>query len=489
MQIGIKIGKHFIGYRSPEKGTEVVTKGQLTIGQPDTEKVEAGLPYTVSFTNVNDALAALTGRRTDSNLIELFGAVSEIYAPVVTLASMVANGRYGFFYTKTGEPVIGNMYLDKFLNTPNPLQNINELFYEAVCYFLVTGKNFMYSSTPDSLPRVDYKNIMATYNLPSDQVYIDVPKMVKLFTAVTMADIVKGYVLSKGTSEEQTFKTENVLYRRSISLDWNGKKLIGRSPLLSADKAIANLIAVYAARNAIYVKRGPLGAIVSRKSDMTGQVALTPPEKEEVTKAFMSTHGVQKGQTPLAITEQPVDFIKFGATIQELEPFAETKADASAIYAALEVPDELMPGNDNGTYENKKTAERGLYRNKAIPMGESLCKSLTTQLNLHIAGIEMRVSYEHVEVLQEDKKFAATVEDLNAKTYKALFLNGQITLNDWRNKRGMDAAKNKIYDKLVFDMDDQELALVNNIMQLQMKLNPTVENITAAQSQTEQQPQ
>ena len=47
---------------------------------------------------------------------------------------------------------------------------------------------------------------------------------------------------------------------------------------------MSNLIAVYEARNVIYVKRGGLGFIVSKKTDATGSIALTDDEKEQLLK-------------------------------------------------------------------------------------------------------------------------------------------------------------------------------------------------------------
>ena len=53
-------------------------------------------------------------------------------------------------------------------------------------------------------------------------------------------------------------------------------KFMGRSRLDSQKYTVSNIIAVYEARNAIYVKRGALGLIVNQKKDADGTVAMKP---------------------------------------------------------------------------------------------------------------------------------------------------------------------------------------------------------------------
>ncbi|HEX7906239.1 MAG TPA: phage portal protein [Chitinophagaceae bacterium] len=443
-KFGIQLGKTFIG-------------ASLKSYAPFTENIESGKSYILTDGDFSKILSCIRGTYTDTNLIELFGNVAEIFAPIDTIASRVIAGTFVVKNTKTDEIVYDNTDLNKIFSSPNPFQNFSQLLYEAVCYELVTGKNFLLSTTPETLSRMDYKNIICSYNLPPDRIKILMDKRIKLFSATKKSEIILGYKLEEGTDNEQTFKTENILYTRANNLDWKGKKIEGRSPLLSAEKAIANLIAVYEARNVIYVKRGALGAIVSKKSDASGNVALLPKEKQQVIDDFNKSYGVQKGKSPMIITDQPVDFLRIAMSIQELMPFEETLADAAAIYAVLGVPRELMPKNEGATFENQKSAERGLFQNKVIPIAKSWCQSLTNFWALDAAGLYIDVDFNHIEVLQENKKEKSEILDKNVISYTKLYKDGAITYNQWLIALGYEARDG--YDKYINDLENVPMAV------------------------------
>lgn len=461
MKIGIQVGKHFIGYQTNKATLE-----------PFTENVESGMMYRITG-SVDDILATLRGDMTDQTLIELFGSIAEIFAPVHAIAGRVVSGSFQFRKTtKSATTITSNADLNNFLTKPNPFQNFYELLYEAVVYELVTGKNYMYFNTPSTMARMDYKNVFATWNLPADRITLKTPDKIKIFSATKVSDVIQAYVLDKGGQDELEFRTDNVMMRRQINLNWKDRKVKGRSPLLSAEKAIANLIAVYQARNVVYVKRGAMGMWVSRKKDDSGMIALSSTEKKALREEVDKDYGLTKGKGgtgkhTVGVTDAPADFVKTSMSLQELMPFEETSADAAAIYGVLEVPYELAPKPKGETYSNQMNAEKGLYQNRAIPIANSWCQSITNSLNLAEAGIEMFVSFKHIEVLQEDIQSQAKRNQYNSATYLAQFTNGVMTLNQWLEKIEGDKSTNPMYDKFIYDMTPQELNIVKEILNIQ----------------------
>lgn len=466
MRAGLQFGKHFFGYESAVKDI-----GAGSVTGPFTENVESGMPYRVAGTNIADLMALLNNEYTDRTLIELFGTMAEVYSPIDAIASRAITGVFNFKRIDTDEIIYGNPTLDKLLEQPNPFQNFQELLYEAICYELVLGNEFMLSNTATTLPRVDYKNVITTYNLPGDKITIKTPDSIKLFTAQKISDVVQGYILEKGGNNEQTFKTENVLHRKEVSLEWKDKKLKGRSRMLSAKRALANLIAVYEARGIVYIKRGAMGMWVSRKLDDSGTVALTDKEKKDAREELDKNYGITKGKHTVGMTGVPMDFVKSSFSIDELKPFDETKADASAVYAVYGVPDELMPGNDNGTYENKRVASIDVYRTRSIPITESWCQSLTNFWQLKPAGIYLSVDYSHIEILQENKKQKADTNSVNTKTLFQQFQTGAIPMNEYLAQMGYEPPTNALYKKLIYDMTPEELAKVKEVLSLVQKDN------------------
>lgn len=459
-QFGITLGNTFIG----------LTTGKSVVFEPFDTSVETGdgskQPQTVTATSVEDLINALSGQYSTKNLIELFSTIPEVFAPIDAWASRVALGKFGFRKRSTKEVITGRPELDVILNSPNPMQTFRDLIYEYVCYMKVTGENYVYSSTPKTLKRVDYKNIINTYNLPSDATEPNTNKTLKLFTTRDKNSLINSFTVMKGTTEEFTVDSQNVLFITQPNLKWKGRKLRGYPPLLSAKKALMNLVAVYEARHVIYVKRGALGAIISKRTDAGGGVALKNSEKRKILEDINQLQGVTKGKYPYSVVSTPIDFVRFAMSIQELMPFEETLADAAAIYATLGVPRELMPKNSDSTYANQRDAEKNFIQTRIAPLGEAICHALSVFWDLHTADIEMFVDYSELPSLQENKKEKAEVDNTNAKTQRMRFLSGIITLNDWRVSDKLEKISNPLYDKLIFDMDDTQRAMIKLIFEL-----------------------
>jgi hypothetical protein len=229
---------------------------------------------------------------------------------------------------------------------------------------------------------------------------------------------------------------------------------------------MSNIIAVYQARNIIQVKQGALGMLVSKKSDASGLIPLTKKEKEELINDYQSSYGITGDKSPVGVTSMPMDFIRMGMSIKDLEPFTETEQSTAAIYKALGIDTDLMPRVENSTFENMKSAERNLYQNVCIGIGQNIARILTNLLGYNKEGKSIKVSYDHIEVLQENKLERSRVDGFNNTTYLSQFTNGIITLNQWRNKIGEEDEKNPLYDKLVYNMSPDELDTVKSILSI-----------------------
>lgn len=449
MKVGIQVGKHFMGYKS---------SAQL-VSRPEgfTENREEGMTYVVASGDIKDVLNSLRGAYTDRTLVNLYGCVAEIFAPIHAIASRVVSAIFELRRIKDDEVVYDNAYINKLLEQPNILQNFKQLLYEAVTYEYVTGKTFVFNNTPSTLSK-DYKNISSCSVLPSDEITIETHERIKLFTATLMSDVVKSYILEKGTRNETSFGVEDVLYRRAINLNWDSKKIEGRSPLLSAEKAIANLIAVYKARNVVYVKRGAMGYWVSRKSDNSGMVALNEKEKKAARKELNEGMGLDGRKDTVGLTSAPIDFVKSSMSIQELMPFEETSADAAAIYGVLNVPYELAPKPKGETFSNQLTAERSFYQNTVIPLADSWMQSLSNEWGLRKWGYYLHANFSHIEVLQENKKENSDVFSNNVESYTKLYKDGGITYNEWLIGMGFEA-RGVEFDKYISDLQDVPMAV------------------------------
>ena len=301
-------------------------------------------------------------------MITLLQAIPEFFFPVNAVCSRVMNGVYKLV-DADGNEITNNKLWNKMINEgPNWQFSFQSFIWHAVMYRNVPGNRYGFAYIPSSLP-VKHKNIEALWLLPSH--YVDIRmKMPRPSYLVTLKpeDYIQEYRYNGGDTMSN-IPPEYVVHDIWMKVGDSSDIITGKgvSPFRTAEYPLSNLIAVYSARNVIYVKRGPLGAIVSAASDRTGTVALTPEEKTEAVNDLLNRHGFGRNQSPFAFTNQPIDYKKFGSTIKELEPFKETYASAAALCGILGVPTSLMPKDSEAKFSNLDIAERNLYENVIIP--------------------------------------------------------------------------------------------------------------------------
>lgn len=398
------------------------------------------------------------GSRSDQNLITLYHTIPEIYSPIDAIARRVVSADFQLRRRSDNEVVTDNKAWNNLYQNPNPLQSFRELLYEAVTYKYVCGKNYTYKNVPETL-KVKIDNIAALWNLPADRILPVYDYSVKLFSATKIEDIIKYYQLFDGVNTNQ-FPTPLVLHSKTINLDWVDRRMRGKSPLLAADIAICNLIAVYEARNVIYTKRGALGAIVSKKEDESGAVAMTPKEKQRIRDDFNGEFGLTGKKDLYPISSVPIEFVQFGMSIKDLQPFDEARTDMAAIYNVLNVPFDLAPQDEGTTFDNLNNAMKSIYTNTVIPETAYWMEAMTRFLGLDQLGLYVFADFSKIHELQDNKKEEAQVNASNAGTYKNLFLAGICTMNQWSIKMGFPQSKNPLYDILIYDMTPEQLSQV-----------------------------
>lgn len=409
-------------------------------------------------------LGAFSPYNITSNTVTLFNEMSEVYFPVMSIVSRITNGKFQLKDSKTDTVIYDNKEINKFLSKPNPLQTFEELIMQLEVYKLVTGNGYLYANTPDfikSSPR--YKTTDNYMILPSQGVNVNYKNSIKLFSASDISDIIDSYTVTIGGSQLE-INPSNILHLKETSIGDDTNHIEGVSRLVRLKYPLANLMAVYEARNAIYVKRGAIGAIVSNSKDDSGNVPLTPKEKEQLLKDYNDTYGVMNDKNPTMITGIPVSFVRFNQSIQELQPFEETLADAVQIAGVYNVPPVLIPRKDQSTFSNQDSAEKSLYENVVIPEAISTCKALNEFLGIEKDGMYLDVSFDHIPVLQPNSRDKADTDKITTETCKVNFLSGIITLNEWLSKIGGDMVDNPIYNKKIFEMSDDEVSKIERFI-------------------------
>jgi len=410
-----------------------------------------------------------------NNFIQLYKTIPEVFWPIDYIAKRISEAHFDLKRIKDDSIVWCNrLGADAILKQPNPIMTWREIVYQHFVYKLATGNAFFRAAMPENITAdaIKFQWCSNYWSLPAHLIQVKPMEYsygVPMFGIAKIEELIKGYTLDLGAYSGLTIPYYQVWHDRDgiPELIKGTGYLKADSRLLSVKKPIANLIAVYEARNVIYLKRGALGFIVAQKEDPTGTVALEPDEKDELRRQVESKYGVGEGKSPWAITDIPVNFVRTNLSISELQPFDETLEDAIKIASVFGIPSVLVPRKDQSTFSNQDTAEKSVYTSVIIPAAKRFCEALTTFLGLEQKGLYIDCDFSDVACLQIGLKESEEVKKLVNERCLSQFNNGLISVNDWRSQIHEDALDGDIFDKTKFEMTPEEIAKVDSVIKAQ----------------------
>ena len=439
--------------KSPQASTSPVDRGALLLAALDERKLECNMSY-----------------------MDMYRCIPEVFFPIEYIASRIAGGNFILKKEKDDSVVWRNKTVNDFLNHPNCAFSWKEFVHDHFVWKLATGTSFIRAVTAID---VDYRSVLAYWVLPSDRVQVRAPRqLIPLYDVSEITDLIASIDIMGAFGRQVEITPKQVMIDRDgiapLLGDYNYNYMKAHSRLDSLRKNIANLLSVYDARNVIFTKRGGIGYIVSKKMDATGTDALTEAEKKQLVEQNAERYGIGKGQLPYGISDVPIDFVRTNLSITELQPFDETLADAINIAGAYGIPAVLVPRKDQSTFSNQATAEKTVYASVVIPMAKEFCKAFGSFIGLDRSGFYLDVDFSGVDCLQDGMKTEEEVKKLVNDRCRQQFLDGLITLNDWRGQIGeaqIEEKINPLFSKLKFDMTDEDLETINRIINQQTPNN------------------
>jgi hypothetical protein len=380
---------------------------------------------------------ALNGFYSAQNYIELFYSVPEVFAPIHEIASRVADATWQLRKDFNDNVDYNNTTFNRLFTQPNPFVSMREFVYIAVAFEILTGKQLWFLNKTIDLSDGP-EDVVNWFNLPGHQARIHMKKNIDPYSALTTADVVDKYTVPGYNGRDREFKSKDVLTCLNLNMK-RGYDLNDCVPLIKgADKPIRNLIPVYEARGIIYIKRGALGFLVSKAKDTSGTIPLSDTEKKELESEHQKTYGVTGNKRPFGISSANVDFVRTAMSIEELQPFEETLHDAMAIYSVLRVPPHLVPNPKKSTFNNADADMKAFYTNVIVPWANKYAQIWTTGMRWPERRRYIYPDYSHIDVLQENKKEKADVDDINTRTYLSQYKEGLITKNGLLAALGKD---------------------------------------------------
>ena len=402
----------------------------------------------------------------NANFVQLCNSVPEVAWPVNFIASRAAGAKYVLRRFKDDSIVWQNKEINQMLVKPNAFETWYETLWKHYAYKLVTGNSYIKAAMSDTFvgAKTLYKWCDRFVCLEAPYVKIEyIQPMGDIYGVSDIEDVVKCYYHDIGSYMRKPIDPRVVFHDSDDTLGFcYGDPLKAKSRLLAVLKAISNLIAVYEARNVIYVKRGGLGWLVSDAHDEMGTRSLNKEEKKQILDQANEMYGLEKGKYPYGISDVKLSFIRTNLSISDLQPFDETLADAVTIAGAFGIPPVLIPRKDQSTYQNMSTAEKAVYTSVIIPMVQRFCSEFTHFLGLDQDGLYLDADFSSVDCLQEGKREEQEVHKLVTDRCKVEFESVIITLNDWRAQQGYERVNDDLYDKLVSDMTPEEIERIKN---------------------------
>lgn len=409
----------------------------------------------------------------NANFITLFNTVPEVAWPVNYIASRAAGAKYVLKKFDDDSVVWNNEAVNRILVKPNSFDTWYRTLWKHFAYKLVTGNSFIKAAMSDAFAgaKTLYKWCDRYVTLEEPYVTIEYKRqMGDIYGVSDVEDVVQCYYHDYGQFVHRPIAPQCVFHDVDDTFGfYNGDPLKAKSRLCSVLKAISNLIAVYEARNVIYVKRGGLGWLVSEMADDMGSRALTSTEKKQILEEADKMYGFGEGKYPYGISDVKLSFVRTNLSITDLQPFDETLADAVVIAGIYGIPPVLIPRKDQSTYANQANAEKAVYSSVIIPLVQRFCQEFTHFLGLDQDGLYIDADFSGVDCLQAGKKEEQEVHRSIADRCKIEFESGVITLNDWRAQQGYQRVEDTLYDKLVSEMTPEE------IQRLKQFINPKTE--------------
>lgn len=393
----------------------------------------------------------------ESNFLNTYKYIGEVQYPIRYLTDRALKSNILLKRFSDDSVVWDNQYINKIMLQANYYENFKELMIEYIVMRLTTGNAYIYADTDTSFSKSLYKYCDRFFVLPSQNVFAELD-----FTKPFMEDKVKYYTCTH-LNQIRKLPKKLVMHIKD-SKDYDEETFKGFSRLLSQKYTLANLVAVYEARNVIYTKRGALGAIISGKTDQDGTQSLTPKEIEDLQNKFQRNYGLRSDKNQLIISEAPINYVQFGKSISELQPFEETLQDAIQIAGIFGVNKELIPRKDNSTFSNQRAAEIDCYSNVVMPLVNEFLDKFSHWSGLYDDGLYLSADFSQVDILVANRKEREEKNRIISEKCKMEFNMGIITLNDWRTQLDMDKIEDSLYDKTLLQMDDAEVERLRTIL-------------------------
>lgn len=341
----------------------------------------------------------------------LAGRISEIFFPIDAIADRVASLPFDVV-NQNGELADIPKNIQRLIDKPNAFTTFSDMMYNSVFNELSDGNNYIYTKTPRSFNGLSPDTISSIWLLEPDRVSIKIKsRRPKFFDITQISDVVEYYQYNKYDTEN--IDPRYIIHERSLQPGDYSEGLKSQSPLNACYKNIDNLLAVYSSRHNVYVKNGNAGILTrdGAANNNNLEQAVNPADRDQIVTDILNRNGLVGDKKLWTVSAIPLKFIKTIASIQELQPFEETIADAEQIAGVYGVDKDLLPHKES-KYDNKENSEKNLITNIVMGVAHNKADTFTKAFALDKIGLKFQPNFKNIAVLKEDREKSLTGDSI-----------------------------------------------------------------------------
>ena len=342
---------------------------------------------------------------------DLYITIPELRAVINKRAIMMSSGK-PVLCDKEGNIIESHWMLD-LINNPNPTQSWSDVVYSLAVNDGLFNNSFAYCPKRS----FDIRNLIMP--LPANQVKI--VGTGKFLNQIDKDGLIKNFEFWYDSQKMEKIELQDMVYMNTP----DGINLINSINRIDTLKyPLSNIMSTYNKRNVILENMGAIGILSSKKSDMGGTIPMTPEEKDEIRKDWVS-----RNKDKLVLTEADIQWTPMSYPTKDLMLFEELNEDKMALIDAYGLNKYVFSSASDSTFTNVKEGMRMAYQDTIIPEVTQMYQTMSQQLGLTAQGLYLKPDFSHIPVLQEDEASKSAV-------VLSLFEKGVIDSSEARNELG-----------------------------------------------------
>lgn len=280
-----------------------------------------------------------------------------------------------------------------------------------------------------------------------------------LFGVTDPSELIIRFQYTENGATRVITDLENLFIYRHPNVMSVNNGILPESPLKTLKYPINNSIINYKSRNRLIKK--PFGVLSGDKSDNISNIPLTAKERLELNRTYRESYGTEfDDQEDLIIASSRLNFTPFMPPIKDMQLLELLKSDSAVICDVMGYEYDLLARDLGGVaLNNKREAGKNLYQNHIIPESRNQDEQESDNLRRFISGINVRTTFDHLDVMQEDKKQSSEALRNDVQALVLAFKNNQCTYDAMVKRIGLSEPQGKWIGKYWADLSDEDRAL------------------------------